>query len=461
MRAHMFGSGLRPRGWLLSFGRGRPHTRSEPRGDQNVGCGRRSPSRARCPRTRTSTRSASTPSARWRWTRCRRRSPGHPGTPMALAPVAYTLWQDVPALRPGRSDLAEPRPLRALAPATPRCCSTRCCTSPASRRSARTEPLDEPAVSLDDIKQFRQLEQRDARAIRNTATPPASRPRPGRSARASATSVGMAMAQRLARPAATTGPASTLFDYRVYAICGDGDMMEGVSSEAASLAGHLKLSNLCWIYDNNHITIEGAHQPRLQRGRGAPGSRPTAGTCCTCDDANDTAALIARAARGREGDQDRPTLIIVRQHHRLRRAEQAGHRARRTASRSATRRSRLAKRFYGWPEDAQFLVPGRRATSTSPSGIGARRRRLRAAWKEMLARYQQASIPDLAARARTDGAARAAGRAGTRTSRRFPADAKGIATRDSSGQGAECDRQARAVADRRRRPTSRRRPRRS
>ncbi len=180
---------------------------------------------------------------------------GHPGTPMALAPVVYTLWQKL--LRYDPEDAVWPnrdRFVLSIGHASMLLYSLLHLTG-VKAVDPNYEVLGKPAVTLDDIKHFRQLdskcpghpEYRWTSGVETTTGP---------LGQGVATSVGMAIAERWLA-AHYNRPDYKLFDYNVYALCGDGDMMEGVSSEAASLAGHLRLSNLCWIYDNNHITIEG------------------------------------------------------------------------------------------------------------------------------------------------------------------------------------------------------------
>ncbi len=180
---------------------------------------------------------------------------GHPGTPMALAPTAYVLWQDF--LRFDPDDPIWPNRDRFVLSAghASMLLYALLHLTGVKAVNAKYERLGELSVKLDDIKRFRQLdskcpghpEYRLTSGVETTTGP---------LGQGVANSVGMAMAERWLA-ARFNKPNFTLFDYNVYALCSDGDMMEGISSEAASLAGHLKLSNLCWIYDSNHITIEG------------------------------------------------------------------------------------------------------------------------------------------------------------------------------------------------------------
>jgi transketolase len=242
-----------------------------------------------------------------------------------------------------------------------------------------------------------------------------------------ANSVGMAIAAKW-QAEHFNQPGVELFNYRVYAICGDGDMMEGVSGEAASLAGHLKLNNLCWIYDNNHITIEG--QTKLTFTEDIASRFMGYGWNVTrVGDANDL-ELLSRALNVFQHATDRPTFIIV-----------DSHIAYGAPNKQDTREAhgeplgedevRGAKRAYGWPEDAKFLVPDG-VREHFGSGIGKRGRELRAAWEATFAQYAKTS-PALADQV-------------TRMQRRelpdgwdknlpvFPADPKGIASRDSSAK---------------------------
>ena len=236
---------------------------------------------------------------------------GHPGTPMALAPVAYTLWQRY--LRFDPDDPIWPNRDRfVLSSATPRCCSIRMlhltgvkavnAEVRAARRACRCRSTTSSSSASSTAA---------ARAIPSTAGPRGVETTTGPLGQGVATSVGMAIAaQWLA--AHFNRPGFEMFDYDVYALCGDGCMMEGISSEAASLAGHLKLSNLCWIYDNNHITIEGNTDLAFSEdvatrfiGYGWNVTR--------VGDANDL-AMLERAFKTFKKTTDRPTLIIVDSH---------------------------------------------------------------------------------------------------------------------------------------------------
>ena len=244
-----------------------------------------------------------------------------------------------------------------------------CCTWPACKAK------DGPAVSLDDIKQFRQLDSRcpghpeyGLTVGVETTTGPLGQ--------GCGNTVGMAIASRWLA-AHFNRPGFALFDYDVYALCGDGDMMEGISNEAASLAGHLKLGNLCWIYDNNHITIEGHTDLAFSDDVGAR-FRAYGWHVEHVKDANDIAALD-KAFAAFCSRTDAPTMIIVDSHI----GYGAPHKQDTAAAHGeplGADEIRLAKRNYGWPEDAQFLVPEwrarafrrrhRQARRQAPAGLG-------------------------------------------------------------------------------------------
>jgi transketolase len=223
-------------------------------------------------------------------------------------------------------------------------------------------------------------------------------------------------------------PGLTLFDYDVYAFCSDGDIMEGVASEAASLAGHLKLSNLCWIYDNNHITIDGPTKITFDEDVG----RRFGGygwNVVGVHDANDT-ERFARALETFRGTDDRPTLIILDSH--------IGYGAPHKQDTSAAHGEplgedevRLAKRSYGWPEEAKFLVPDG-VYENFRNHLGKRGRDLHEAWWKRFETYRRRH-PELAAQ--LDAIARREPPAGWDADvPTFPADPKGLATRDAGGQ---------------------------
>ncbi len=348
---------------------------------------------------------------------------GHPGTPMALAPVAYTLWQDV--LRFDPADPTWPnrdRFVLSVGHASMLLYSLLHLTG--VRRIGQHGATNEEAVSLDDIKQFRQLssvtpghpEYSYTSGVETTTGP---------LGQGVANSVGMAMAQRWFA-SRYNQPGFPLYDYRVYALAGDGDMMEGVSGEAASTAAHLKLSNLVWIYDSNLITIEGATSLAFSEDVAARFAA-YGWHVLHLDDANDTAGMAALLQEA-EAVTDRPTFILV---HSV-----IGYGA---PKKQGTREAhgeplgdeeiKAAKRSYGWPEDAQFLVPDG-VRERFAERMGTRGAKLRAEWMDMLARYRK-EYPALAAELdQMDHQHLPEGWDADIPV--FPSDAKGLATRDSS-----------------------------
>lgn len=351
---------------------------------------------------------------------------GHPGTPMALAPVAYCLWQQF--LRFDPADPIWPNRDRFVLSAGHASMllysMLHLCDVKAVNREY--EVPGEPAVPLEDIKRFRQLdskcpghpEYRWTSGIETTTGP---------LGQGAANTVGMAIASRWMAKYFNR-PGFDMIDFDVYAIAGDGCMMEGVSGEAASLAGHLKLSNLCWIYDNNRITIEGhtdlAFSEDVAQRFAGYGWSVTHVT-----DANDLAAL-AKAFEFFHQSKDRPTLIIVDSHigygapHK-----QDTHGAH--GEPLGEDEIKLTKKFYGWPEDAKFFIPDG-VKEHFQAGIGRRGKELRAAWMQKFADYKQ-KYPELADQ--LDKMQRRQLPAGWDAEiTPFPADAKGLAGRDASGK---------------------------
>ena len=351
---------------------------------------------------------------------------GHPGTPMALAPVVYTLWQQF--LRFDPEDPIWPNRDRFVLSnghASMLLYAMLHLTG-VKAVDAKYERLGEPAVTLDDIKKFRQVdgkcpghpEYHLTTGVETTTGP---------LGQGCATSVGMAIAERwLAQH--FNRPDFTLFDYDVYAVCGDGDMMEGVTSEAASLAGHLMLGNLCWIYDSNRITIEG-HTDLAFSDDVAARFMAYGWNVTRVGDANDTERMAQAIERFRR-TRDVPNLIIVESHI----GYGAPHKQDTSAAHGeplGVEEIRLAKRSYGWPEDAKFLVPDG-VREHFHAGIGRRGQQLRAAWSARIDAYG-AAHPDLAdqlermqKRDRPDG--------WDVDLPSFPADPKGLASRDSSAK---------------------------
>jgi transketolase len=301
---------------------------------------------------------------------------GHPGTPMAMAPVAYTLWQRF--LRFDPSDPIWPNRDRFVLSAGHASMLLYSLLHLAKVEAVDPdyEVLGEPAVSMDDVKAFRQLdshcpghpEYHLTSGVETTTGP---------LGQGIATSVGMAVASKWLQ--ARYGP--ELYDFDVYAIAGDGCLMEGVSSEAASFAGHQRLDNLCWIYDNNHITIDG-HTEITYEDDVAARFMGYRWNVTRVGDANDL-ELVTRAFEEFKEEQDRPTLIIVDSHigygspHKQDTAEAHGEPL-------GEEEVRETKRAYGWPEDAQFLVPDG-VYEHFARGVGERGRRLRTEWEQRVA----------------------------------------------------------------------------
>jgi transketolase len=350
---------------------------------------------------------------------------GHAGTPMALAPVAYTLWQQI--LRYDPSDPLWPNRDRFVLSAGHASMLLYALLHLAGvRRVESGRVSNDPAVSLDDIKNFRQLD-----------SVTAGHPEYGRTTGVETTtgplgqgcgnSVGMAIASRWLA-ARYNRPNATLFDFDVYTICSDGDMMEGVASEAASLAGHLRLGNLCWIYDSNTVTIEG-HTDLAMSEDVATRFKAYRWNVLRLQDANDTAGF-ARAVEIFRGTTDRPTIIIVDSII----GYGAPHKQNTAAAHSdalGKDEVRAAKRFYGWPEDAQFLVPDG-VYDAFAGGIGRRGRALRDDWMRTFAEYRNAD-----AQAAREVELLLQGQLPADWDRElpsFPADEKGLATRESSGK---------------------------
>ncbi len=351
---------------------------------------------------------------------------GHPGTPMALAPLIYTLWNRVMRFDP--EDPIWPdrdRFVLSNGHASMLLWSVLYLTA-TQAVNADYERVGQPAVTLDDIRRFRQL---DSKATGHpeyhwTSGVEATT---GPLGQGVAMSVGMAIAEKwLADRYNRSG--FDIFDYRIYAVCGDGCMMEGLASEAASLAGHLELDNLCWIYDNNHITIEG--NTRLTFTEDIAARFLGYGwNVLRVGDANDI-DRIQHALEIFIQTKGRPTFIIL--------DSQIGYGAPHLQDTAAAHGEplgdeeiRLTKRSYGWPEDAKFFVPdGVREHFTA--GVGARGAEARRQWTELSAAYR-ATYPELATE--IDLMQRRELPAGwDRNLPVFPADSKGIAGRDASGE---------------------------
>jgi transketolase len=351
---------------------------------------------------------------------------GHPGTPMALAPLVYTIWNRV--LRFDPMDPIWPNRDRFMLSnghASMLLWSLLYLTGTRAV-NADYERLGQPAVTLDDIRRFRQLDSKApghpeyhwTSGVEATTGP---------LGQGVADSVGMAIAEKWLA-SRYNKPGFEVFDYNIYVTCSDGDMMEGVGSEAASLAGHLQLDNLCWIYDNNHITIEGKTSITFTEDI-ACRFLAYGWNVLRVGDANDT-GLIENALNTFKKTKGRPTFIILDSHigygspHKHDTAAAHGEPL-------GEDEVRLVKRFYGWPEDAKFLVPDAVRTHFA-DGIGARGAEARQKWTGLFAAYK-GKYPQLAneiglmqRRELPEG--------WDRNLPVFPASPKGIAGRDASGQ---------------------------
>jgi transketolase len=351
---------------------------------------------------------------------------GHPGTPMAMAPVAYALWQ-----RHLRFDPADPiwpnrdRFVLSMGHASMLLYSMLHLTG-VRAVNPKYETLGELSVPLEDIKRFRQLdskcpghpEYRWTSGVETTTGP---------LGQGVATSVGMAIAGKW-MAAHFNRPDFQMFDFDVYALAGDGCLMEGVSQEAASLAGHLKLDNLCWIYDNNHITIEGGTSLAFSDDV-ATRFISYGWNVTRVGDANDL-SMLDRAFETARKTSDRPTLIIVDSH--------IGYGAPHKQDTHAAHGEplgedevKLAKQFYGWPADEKFLVP-EEACRHFADGMGARGARLRGEWMSRFEAYK-ATYP-----AEADALFRMQHRqlpdGWDKDIPTFPADPKGMAGREASAK---------------------------
>jgi transketolase len=351
---------------------------------------------------------------------------GHPGTPMALAPLVYTLWNRVMRFDP-QDPIWPDRDRFVLSNGHASMLLWSALYLTQTRAvNADYERLGNPSVTLDDIRHFRQLESKApghpeyhwVSGVETTTGP---------LGQGIATSVGMAIARRWLA-SRYNKPGFELFDYNIYAVCGDGCLMEGVGSEAASLAGHLGLDDLCWIYDNNHITIEGKTSITFTEDVAAR-FLAYRWNVLRVGDANDLGRIedALEIFRKTEG---RPTLIILDSH--------IGYGSPNKIDTAAAHGEplgddevRLTKRAYGWPEDAKFLVPDG-VMQHFDAGIGARGAEARRRWEALFADYRK-QFPELAAE--IDQMQRRELPAGwDRNLPSFKPDPKGIAGRDASGE---------------------------
>ena len=351
---------------------------------------------------------------------------GHPGTPMGTAPTVYCLWQRFLRYDPEDVNWANrDRFVLSNGHASAMLYSL-LYLSGVKAMNPTYEQVGRPAVTLDDLKNFRQAGSRCpghpeygwTSGVEATTGP---------LGQGVAMSVGMAIAERWLA-ATYNRPGYDLFNYNVYALCGDGCMMEGISSEAASLAGHLKLSNLCWIYDDNHVTIEGPTSITFTEDVAARflgyGWKVT-----HVSDANDLDMLV-RAYETFLNTHDCPTLIIVESH--------IGYGAPHKQDTSTAHGEplgpeevRLAKEFYSWDPDTQFYVPDG-VQAHFEEQLGRRGASLHSAWDDLFAAYRK-QYPDLADQ--IDHMQRRDLPEGWDSALpTFPADAKGMASRESSGK---------------------------
>ncbi len=354
---------------------------------------------------------------------------GHPGTPMSLSPAAYVLWNDL--LRYNPEDPNWPNRDRFVLSVGHASMLLYSLIYLAGVKSVNEgEDRSKPSLTIDDLKQFRQLssktpghpEYRFTSGVETTTGP---------LGQGCGNSVGMAMAQRWLAERYNK-PGYPIFDYHVWTFSGDGDQMEGVSSEAASIAGHLRLSNLTWLYDSNQISIEGSTKLAFiedthKRFEGYGWN------VVEVTDANDLELLKERFQEARAQDGiagGKPTLIVVH--------SQIAYGAPKKAGTAAAHGEPLGdeeivgtKKFYGWPEDKTFYVPDG-VMEHFQQGIGARGQALNAGWLEMIGRYK-AEYPELAAELEMinqhelpDG--------WDKEIPSYEADKKGIASRESSGK---------------------------
>jgi transketolase len=351
---------------------------------------------------------------------------GHPGAPMGLAPVTYCLWQNF--LRYDPTDptwISRDRFVLSNGHAS-MLLYAMLHLAEVRRVDENGRVSNELAVSMDDIKHFRQLGSRTPGHPESHITSGVETTT-GPLGQGVGNSLGMAIAGKW-QAATFNRPGLEIFDFNVYAMCSDGDLMEGVGGEAASLAGHLKLSNLCWIYDHNSITLDGPANWSFSEdvatrfvGYGWNVTRVA--------DANDL-RMLARSFEVFHSTTDRPTLFIVDSH--------IGYGSPHKQDTNAAHGEplgddevRLVKKFYGWPEDAKFLVP-EGVREHFREGIGKRGREARSQWSKRFADYSQ-KYPDMVERL-SQMQHHDLPSGWDRNLPTFPADAKGVATRESSGK---------------------------
>ena len=354
---------------------------------------------------------------------------GHPGTPMALAPLVYTLWNRVMRFDP-KDPIWPNRDRFVLSNGHASMLLWSVLYLTGTRAvNAEYERLGKPSVTLDDIRRFRQLDSKApghpeyhwVSGVETTTGP---------LGQGIATSVGMAIARKWLA-SRYNRPGFDLFDYSIYAVCGDGCLMEGVGSEAASLAGHLGLDDLCWIYDNNHITIEGNTRITFTEDVAAR-FLGYHWNVLRVGDANDLECIEDALAVFRK-TKGRPTLIILDSHigygspHKVDTAAAHGEPL-------GEDEVRMVKGAYGWPENAKFLVPDG-VMEHFEAGIGERGAAARRRWEKLFADYR-AKFPELATEIDQIGAARAAGGVGPQPAE-LPGRSQGHCRPRRLGQGAE------------------------
>lgn len=349
---------------------------------------------------------------------------GHPGTPMALAPAAYTLWSRFLRYDPDRPDWPNRDRFVLSVGHASMLLYALLHLSGVREIDAEGNQTGQPAVSLDDIRQFRQLDSKTPGHPEHGVTTGVETTT-GPLGQGCGNSVGMAIAGRWLGARYASDEAA-LFDYDVYNFCSDGDMMEGVASEAASIAGHLKLANLCWLYDSNHVTIEGRTPLAFSEDVGAR----FAGygwNVVHVSDANDCEAIV-RAFEAFRAANDAPTLIILESVIGF--GSPLAGTSKAHSDPMGPEAVAQTKRAYGWPEDAQFLVPdgvidhfsGAMKQRVTPmveawdalhanyrSDHGERADELAALWQGKLPAGWDSELPT------------------------FEADAKGMASRDAGG----------------------------
>jgi transketolase len=351
---------------------------------------------------------------------------GHPGTPMGLAPLVYVIWNEVMRFDP-QDPIWPNRDRFVLSNGHASMLLWSVLHLTGTRAvNAQYERSGEPAVTLEDIRHFRQLgskapghpEYHLVSGVEATTGP---------LGQGIANSVGMAIARKWLA-SRYNKPGFDLFDYNIYAVCGDGCLMEGVGSEAASLAGHLALDDLCWIYDNNHITIDGNTRIAFTEDVAA---RFLAyhWNVLRVSDANDLESIEEALGVFRK-TKDRPTLIILDSH--------IGYGSPHKIDTSAAHGEplgedevRLVKRAYHWPENAEFLVP-EGVMEHFADGIGQRGGKARRDWEAMFAKYRE-HFPDLATEI-DQMQLRELPAGWDRNLPSFPPDARGVAGRDASSQ---------------------------